>query len=77
MLTIKFTMGQIVALCHILEAECSERREKLIQTKLLRNSYTTDVVSDDMLSEWVLGDQARLEEATELWKLFIVARSRV
>lgn len=77
MVSIKFSVWQIIALKALLSVLCDERRRQLDETKSMRRFYTKQELSDKELDVWVSAAEARLAEAVELHKLFLLAYERV
>lgn len=73
MVSIKFDLGQICALKHLVSCVCDQRQEELVRTKSMRASYTRKELSDAEIDVWIACAQHRLDEAVELLKLFQLA----
>lgn len=76
MVTIRFSLWQIIALKALMNALCNERRELLERTKSMRDFYTKQELNDKELDVWIAAAQSRLDEAVELQKLFLLAYER-
>lgn len=77
MVSIKFSVWQIIALKALLSVLCDERRRELDDVKSMRRFYTKQELSDKELDVWISAAEARLAEAVELHKLFLLAYERV
>ena len=76
MVSIRFDLGQISALKHLVQSECDTRLENLVRTKSMRGYYTKQELSDAELDVWISCAQHRLDEAVELLKLLQLAYDR-